>query len=198
MQPQNVCRKGKRYQARHQLTATLKAQIAEQRLHSSLWRRLLNLFISTDEQQAYSQLISSQAGMNEEKVDQLKEPENQRMLCDVRTKEWLQLQIVQNARLTELNARADGEIIGTVVSDFTLDTVLYPFEANRQQFAPCLPAVICAGIMHRQSWLEVSARQILSALIKIIQLINNNFQVNLLANNLFLPTHKAQTPSLVR
>lgn len=81
MQPQNVCREDKRYQ----LTATLKAQIAEQRLHSSLWRRLLNLFISTDEQQAYSQLISSQAGMNEEKVDQLKEPENQRMLCDVRT-----------------------------------------------------------------------------------------------------------------
>ena len=49
MQPQNVCREDKRYQ----LTATLKAQIAEQRLHSSLWRRLLNLFISTDEQQAY-------------------------------------------------------------------------------------------------------------------------------------------------
>lgn len=81
MQPQNVCREDKRYQ----LTATLKAQIAEQWLPSSLWRRLLNLFISTDEQQAYSLLISSQAGMNEENVDQLKEPENQRMLCDVRT-----------------------------------------------------------------------------------------------------------------
>ncbi len=42
---------------------------------------------------------------------------------------------MQKSKLEELSRLADGEIIGTGVSDFTMDTALYPFEVGTQRFA---------------------------------------------------------------
>jgi hypothetical protein len=76
-----------------------------------------------------------QRALDIEKAAELKELENQKTDCDAQTAELQQLQAAQQAKFAELAKLADGEIIGTGVSDFTMDTTLYPFEANQQRFA---------------------------------------------------------------
>jgi hypothetical protein len=93
-----------------------------------LWRK-------TPEQKEHSYLLVKQRALDIEKAAELKELENQKTDCDAQTAELQQLQAAQQAKFAELAKLADGEIIGTGVSDFTMDTTLYPFEANQQRFA---------------------------------------------------------------
>ncbi|AKL15177.1 hypothetical protein PO654_26190 [Phytobacter diazotrophicus] len=113
----------------------LSALILAQQQLSSIWQKLLNLWRKTPEQKEHSYLLVKQRALDIEKAAELKELENQKTDCDAQTAELQQLQAAQQAKFAELAKLADGEIIGTGVSDFTMDTTLYPFEANQQRFA---------------------------------------------------------------
>lgn len=114
---------------------TLSALIIAQQQLSSLWQKLLNLLRKTPEQKEHAQLLVKQRALNIEKSVELKDLKIQQTDCDAKASELMELQNAQQAKFAELAHLADGEIIGTGVSDFTMDTTLYPFEANQQQFA---------------------------------------------------------------
>jgi hypothetical protein len=113
----------------------LSALIAAQRQQFSLWRKFIHLWVKTAEQkEKESQQILKQA-LEHEKSAALKSLQTQKAECDSHAASLRQLQTVQKSKLEELSLLADGEIIGTGVSDFTMDTTLYPFEADAQRFA---------------------------------------------------------------
>lgn len=114
---------------------TLSALIIAQQQLSSLWQKLLNLLRKTPEQKEHAQLLVKQRALNIEKSVELKDLKIQQTDCDAKASELRDLQNAQQAKFAELAHLADGEIIGTGVSDFTMDTTLYPFEANQQRFA---------------------------------------------------------------
>lgn len=114
---------------------TLSALIIAQQQLSSLWQKLLNLLRKTPEQKEHAQLLVKQRALNIEKSVELKDLKIQQTDCDAKASELRELQNAQQAKFAELAHLADGEIIGTGVSDFTMDTTLYPFEANQQRFA---------------------------------------------------------------
>lgn len=114
---------------------TLSAFIIAQQQLSSLWQKLLNLLRKTPEQKEHAQLLVKQRALNIEKSVELKDLKIQQTDCDAKASELRDLQNAQQAKFAELAHLADGEIIGTGVSDFTMDTTLYPFEANQQRFA---------------------------------------------------------------
>jgi len=114
---------------------SITALIAAQRQHFSLWRKFLNLWLKTPEQkEKESQIVLKQALVHE-KAHALKSIESQKSECESNVSSLRQLQAAQKSKLDELSLLADGEIIGTGVSDFTMDTTLYPFESGTQQFA---------------------------------------------------------------
>ncbi|MGK4304897.1 hypothetical protein ACSMFS_13845 [Shewanella xiamenensis] len=113
---------------------TLSALIIAQQQLSSLWQKLLNLLRKTPEQKEHAQLLVKQRALNIEKSVELKDLKIQQTDCDAKASELRELQNAQQAKFAELAHLADGEIIGTGVSDFTMDTTLYPFEANQQRF----------------------------------------------------------------
>lgn len=114
---------------------SITALIASQRQHFSLWRKFLNLWLKTPEQkEKESQIVLKQALVHE-KAHALKSIESQKSECESNASSLRQLQAAQKSKLDELSLLADGEIIGTGVSDFTMDTTLYPFESGTQQFA---------------------------------------------------------------
>lgn len=103
--------------------------------HDSFWKRLLRLWRKTPEQQEYDRLLIKQHELNTEKVSEFSRLENQKNACETQSVELLRLQAEQQKKLADLTLLADGEIIGTGVSDFTVDTTLYPFEVGHQRFA---------------------------------------------------------------
>lgn len=103
--------------------------------HASLWRKLLSFWRETPEQKEYAHLLAKQKTLNTEKIAELGELERQHTDCDKKTTELQRLQTEQQKKLADLTLLADGEIIGTGVSDFTVDTTLYPFEVGHQRFA---------------------------------------------------------------
>ncbi|ATG02316.1 MULTISPECIES: hypothetical protein [Lelliottia] len=114
---------------------SITALITAQRQHLSLWRKFLNLWVKTPEQkEKESQEVLKQA-LAHEKAHALKSIEEQKSECESNASSLRQLQAAQKNKLDELSLLADGEIIGTGVSDFTMDTTLYPFESGAQQFA---------------------------------------------------------------
>ncbi|ASY77973.1 MULTISPECIES: hypothetical protein [Pectobacterium] len=121
--------------ALHQQINAISALILAQQQLGSLWQKLLNLWRKTPEQKEHAHLLVKQRALNIEKAAELKDLERQQIDCDAKTAELRQLQSIQLAKFAELAHLADGEIIGTGVSDFTMDTTLYPFEANQQRFA---------------------------------------------------------------
>ncbi|ECA3795200.1 hypothetical protein FPE53_25165 [Salmonella enterica subsp. enterica] len=114
--------------------------------HASLWRKLLSFWRETPEQKEYAHLLVKQKVLNTEKIAELGELERQHTDCDKQTTELQRLQTEQQKKLADLTLLADGEIIGTGVSDFTVDTTLYPFEVGNQRFALLdVPGIECAG-----------------------------------------------------
>ncbi|EBV1275730.1 hypothetical protein D6T17_27195 [Salmonella enterica subsp. enterica serovar Oranienburg] len=103
--------------------------------HASLWKKLLSFWRETPEQKEYAHLLVKQKALNTEKITELGELERQHTDCDKKTTELQRLQTEQQKKLADLTLLADGEIIGTGVSDFTVDTTLYPFEVGNQRFA---------------------------------------------------------------
>ncbi|MBW3798537.1 hypothetical protein GPK29_21115 [Aeromonas hydrophila] len=113
----------------------ISALIADQRKQFSLWRKFIHLWVKTAEQkEKESQIILRQA-LAHEKANALKSLQTQKAECDSHAASLRQLQAAQKSKLDELSLLADGEIIGTGVSDFTMDTTLYPFDAHNQRFA---------------------------------------------------------------
>lgn len=111
------------------------ALIAAQHKQFSLWRKFIHLWVKTAEQKEKdSQLVLKQA-LAHEKSEALESLQAQKKECDSHSASLRQLQSVQKSKLEELSLLADGEIIGTGVSDFTMDTALYPFEVGTQRFA---------------------------------------------------------------
>ncbi|WP_367168910.1 hypothetical protein NMD29_20545 [Escherichia coli] len=124
-----------REQALQSQIDAITALIIAQRKQFSLWRKFIHLWVKTAEQkEKESQLILKQA-LAHEKSEALKSLQAQKKECDSRATSLRQLQSAQKSKLEELSLLADGEIIGTGVSDFTMDTTLYPFEADAQRFA---------------------------------------------------------------
>ncbi|ADM40882.1 hypothetical protein ACW6AV_001694 [Edwardsiella piscicida] len=113
----------------------LSALILAQQQFDSLWIKFLNLWRKTPEQKERAHLLVEQCVLNIEKDAELKGLESQLSDCNVQTVELQQLQVVQQAKFAELEQLADGEIIGTGASDFTMDTTLYPFKFHQQRFA---------------------------------------------------------------
>lgn len=113
----------------------LSAFILAQQQFDSLWKKFLNLWRKTPEQKERTLLLMKQYALNIEKAAELKDLKSQQTDCNAQTAELQQLQIVQQEKFAELANLADGEIIGTGVSDFTMETTLYPFEFNQQRFA---------------------------------------------------------------
>ncbi|MCW1829935.1 hypothetical protein OLZ31_24180 [Enterobacter asburiae] len=125
----------KREQAFQSQIDAITALIAAQRKEFSLWRKFIHLWVKTAEQkEKESQLLLRQA-LAHEKNEALKSLQAQKTECDSHATSLRQLQSAQKSKLEELSLLADGEIIGTGVSDFTMDTTLYPFEVDAQHFA---------------------------------------------------------------
>lgn len=113
----------------------LKNLIVSNRRNASLWQRILNLLIKTAEQKEYALRIVEHQQLNIEKKSATAELDKLKVDCDAHNAALMQLQHAQSSLLVQLGDFADGEIIGSGKSDFTLDTTLYPFETGNQQFA---------------------------------------------------------------
>ncbi|EOA1825586.1 hypothetical protein ACHUNR_004086 [Raoultella planticola] len=111
------------------------ALIAAQRKQFSLWRKFIHLWVKTNEQKEKEAQLALKQSLEHEKSEALEFLQAKKRECDSHSASLRQLQSVQKSRLEELSRLADGEIIGTGVSDFTMDTALYPFEVGTQRFA---------------------------------------------------------------
>ena len=111
------------------------ALIAAQRKQFSLWRRFIHLWVKTNEQKEKEAQLALKQSLEHEKSEALEFLQAKKRECDSHSASLRQLQSVQKSKLEELSRLADGEIIGTGVSDFTMDTALYPFEVGTQRFA---------------------------------------------------------------
>ncbi|WP_370598797.1 GTPase domain-containing protein [Plesiomonas shigelloides] len=119
----------------HAQIHTLNTLILAQKQLSSSWQKLLSFFRKTHEQKEYAHLLVKQRALSIEKAAELKVLNEQQQDCDLKNTELLKLISLQQEKIGELARLADGGIIGTGVSDFTLDTTLYSFKANQQNFA---------------------------------------------------------------
>ncbi|MDT1010466.1 hypothetical protein RMN64_03270 [Plesiomonas shigelloides] len=119
----------------HAQIHTLNTLILAQKQLSSSWQKLLSFFRKTHEQKEYAHLLVKQRALSIEKAAELKVLNEQQQDCDLKNTELLKLISLQQEKIGELTRLADGGIIGTGVSDFTLDTTLYSFKANQQNFA---------------------------------------------------------------
>lgn len=119
----------------HAQIHTLNTLILAQNQLSSFWQKLLSFFRKTPEQKEYAHLLVKQRALSIEKAAELKVLNEQKQDCDSKNAELLKLMSLQQEKIGELTRLADGGIIGTGVSDFTMDTTLYPFKANQQNFA---------------------------------------------------------------
>lgn len=111
------------------------ALIAAQRKQFSLWRKFIHLWVKTNEQKEKEAQLALKQSLEHEKSEALEFLQAKKRECDSHSASLRQLQSVQKSKLEELSRLADGEIIGTGVSDFTMDTALYPFEVGTQRFA---------------------------------------------------------------
>lgn len=111
------------------------ALIAAQRKQFSLWRKFIHLWVKTNEQREKEAQLALKQSLEHEKSEALEFLQAKKRECDSHSASLRQLQSVQKSKLEELSRLADGEIIGTGVSDFTMDTALYPFEVGTQRFA---------------------------------------------------------------
>ena len=111
------------------------ALIAAQRKQFSLWRKFIHLWVKTNEQNEKEAQLALKQSLEHEKSEALEFLQAKKRECDSHSASLRQLQSVQKSKLEELSRLADGEIIGTGVSDFTMDTALYPFEVGTQRFA---------------------------------------------------------------
>ncbi|HDE2409931.1 50S ribosome-binding GTPase [Klebsiella quasipneumoniae] len=111
------------------------ALIAAQRKQFSLWRKFIHLWVKTNEQKEKEAQLALKQSLEHEKSEALEFLQAKKRECDSHSASLRQLQSVQKSKLEELSRLADGEIIGTGVSDFTMDTALYPFEVGTQCFA---------------------------------------------------------------
>ncbi|TKU43506.1 hypothetical protein FDX24_02730 [Citrobacter sp. wls716] len=113
----------------------LSTLIEDQKKHWSAIRRLIALYILSPEQKQQQQLRKRQLALDAE-ISQATQPlTSQQAECDRERQTIIELRARMENQLGELSALADGEIIGTGLSDFTLDATLYPFEAHGQRFA---------------------------------------------------------------
>lgn len=113
----------------------LSTLIEDQKKHWSAIRRLIALYILSPEQKQQQQLRKRQLALDAEISQATQSLTSQQAECDRERQTILELRARVENQLGELNALADGEIIGTGLSDFTLDATLYPFEAHGQHFA---------------------------------------------------------------
>ncbi|AYL61520.1 MULTISPECIES: GTPase [Citrobacter] len=113
----------------------LSTLIEDQKKHWSAIRRLIALYILSPEQKQQQQLRKRQLALDAEISQATQSLTSQQAECDRERQTILELRARVENQLGELNALADGEIIGTGLSDFTLDATLYPFEAHGQRFA---------------------------------------------------------------
>ena len=111
------------------------ALIAAQRKQFSLWHKFIHLWVKTNEQKEKEAQLALKQSLEHEKSEALEFLQAKKRECDSHSASLRQLQSVQKSKLEELSRLADGEIIGTGVSDFTMDTALYPFEVGTQRFA---------------------------------------------------------------
>ncbi|AZK57764.1 GTPase [Klebsiella pneumoniae] len=111
------------------------ALIAAQRKQFSLWRKFIHLWVKTNEQKEKEAQLALKQSLEHEKSEALEFLQAKKRECDSHSASLRQLQSVQKSKLEELSRLADGEIIGTGVSDFSMDTALYPFEVGTQRFA---------------------------------------------------------------
>lgn len=109
--------------------------IEDQKKHWSAIRRLIALYILSPEQKQQQQLRKRQLSLAAEMSQATQSLSSQQAECDRERQTIIELRARVENQLGELNALADGEIIGTGLSDFTLEATLYPFEAHGQRFA---------------------------------------------------------------
>ncbi|QUG74694.1 hypothetical protein GKQ23_06645 [Erwinia sp. E602] len=126
---------GERETLLQQQINALSALIQAQQQLGSLWQKMLNLWRKTPEQKKLQHLLVQQRALNIEKATELQGLEGEQENCEAQNGELQEKQAAQQAKFAELARLADGEIIGTGVSDFTLGTTAYPFEINQQSFA---------------------------------------------------------------
>ncbi|MCP6600421.1 hypothetical protein NL513_28990, partial [Klebsiella pneumoniae] len=85
-----------------------------------------HLWVKTNEQKEKEAQLALKQSLEHEKSEALEFLQAKKRECDSHSASLRQLQSVQKSKLEELSRLADGEIIGTGVSDFTMDTALYP------------------------------------------------------------------------
>ena len=109
--------------------------IEDQKKHWSAIRRLIALYILSPAQKHQQQLMKRQLPLDAEMSQATQPLTSQQAECDRERQTIVELRARVENQLGELNALADGEIIGTGLSDFTQDATLNPFEAHGQRFA---------------------------------------------------------------
>ncbi|MBM0746855.1 hypothetical protein JJB79_05395 [Pantoea eucrina] len=113
----------------------LSTLIEDQKTRWSAIRRLLALWILSQEQKQWRQVKQKQQALEAEIHQETQSFAVQKADCDAQRQTMLKQRARMDEKFAELNALADGEIIGTGMSDFTLDATLYPFESCGQRFA---------------------------------------------------------------
>lgn len=113
----------------------LSTLIEDQKTRWSAIRRLLALWILSQEQKQWRQVKQKQQALEAEIHQETQSFALQKADCDAQRQTMLKQRARMDEKFAELNALADGEIIGTGMSDFTLDATLYPFESCGQRFA---------------------------------------------------------------
>ncbi|MEB0188084.1 hypothetical protein QN410_25840 [Pseudomonas sp. Bout1] len=112
----------------------LQLQVADKKANASLWHKLLNTFrkLPEEHQQVRSALaLDAAEAEGIAAVEHLKKQQ----LDALQLKTAAELERARlEQQLEQLNAFADGGIIGNGSSDFTLDTQGYEFRAGDQQF----------------------------------------------------------------
>ncbi|MCY1697272.1 hypothetical protein OVA10_04130 [Lelliottia sp. SL45] len=114
---------------------SITALIFTQRQKFSLWRKFINLWIKTAGQKEKERLHSLKEALAYEKSETLKPMLREKADCNSDIDALRQMQAKQKSKLDELSLMADGEIIGSGMSDFTMNTTLYSFKADGQRFA---------------------------------------------------------------
>ncbi|MBK5409535.1 hypothetical protein JFU58_13410 [Pseudomonas sp. TH34] len=112
----------------------LQQQVADKKASASLWQKLLNLFrkLPEEHQQARSALALDVA--EAEGIDAVEHLKKQQREAQQQKGEAELERTRLEQQLNQLDAFADGGIIGNGSSDFTLDTQDYEFRSGEQQF----------------------------------------------------------------
>lgn len=114
---------------------SLNILIEHQQKRWSTIRKVLALFIKSHEQKELAKVQKLQQALNAEITQDTQDLESKKAECESYHHSLMARRTQREEQFTELANLADGEIIGTGLSDFTMDATLYPFKVNQQQFA---------------------------------------------------------------